>query len=56
MSRRHKITLIVIGPEWLPPLGGTSISEVVRRALRETWLRFFGADYTLTEVSVEEQS
>lgn len=56
MSRRHKITLIVIGPDWAPPLGGTSISAVVRLALFETWRRFFGADYTLTEVMVEEQN
>ena len=56
VSRRHKVTLIITGPDWLPPLGGSSIRDVLRLALREAWLRFFGADYTLTEVTVEEQN
>ena len=56
MSRRHKVTLIITGPDWTPPLGEDNIREVVRLALFETWRRFFGADYTLTEVSVEEQN
>ena len=54
--RRYRVTLLIDGPEWTPPLGGRNVREALRLALFEAWLRFFGSDYKLTEVTATEES